>query len=389
MAFDALVSILRAELTRCACGDLLALRGKSRRQPGANVIGNMEQASFFSLDGPLDLAPGDGQCRAANLSGLAYVARQHGRDARGIVERHGLEARVLTDPESLIAPQQLADVFEYCSTLFDDALFGLHIATMQDPEVFGCVTALCRSAPTVRAGIRCLIDYLPVIHAPDCEVVLIEGKETAELTWLVNTDLGVNDQAHYQAAMLNVKLLQAMGGPGFKPSWVSLSADPRMSDVPELERVLGCRVSARSPHNSVAFPAHALDQPVPSANRLLYRLLGGYLEQVRAAHSQSVIDRVESYIRGSLASGTCSVERCAEKLGMSIRTLQARLAAENARFSELVESQREKLAKSHLTQRQLTLDEIADRLGYGEQTSFGRAFKRWTGMTPHQFRAAC
>lgn len=349
----------------------------------------MERESFFSLDGPLDLAPSDGQCRAANFAGLAYVARQHGRDARGIVERHGLEARVLTDPESLIAPQQLADVFEYCSTLFDDALFGLHIATMQDPEVFGCVTALCRSAPTVRAGIRCLMEYLPVIHAPDCEVVLIEGRETAELTWLVNTDLGVNDQANYQAAMLNVKLLQAMGGPGFKPSWVSLSADPRNSDMPELERVLGCRVSPRSPHNSVAFPVHTLDQPVPSANRLLYRLLGGYLEQVKAAHSQSVIDRVESYIRGSLASGTCSVERCAEKLGMSVRTLQARLAIENTRFSELVESQREKLAKSHLAQRQLSLDEIADRLGYGEQTSFGRAFKRWTGMTPHQYRAAC
>ena len=74
---------------------------------------------------------------------------------------------------------------------------------------------------------------------------------------------------------------------------------------------------------------------------------------------------------------------------MSVRTLQARLAAENARFSELVESQREKLARGHLAQRQLTLDEIADRLGYGEQTSFGRAFKRWTGMTPHQDRAAC
>lgn len=349
----------------------------------------MGQESFFSLDGPLDIAPGGGQCRAANLSGLADVARQMGRDARGIVERHGMEARVLTDPESLIAPHQLADTFEYCSTLFDDPLFGLHIATTQDPEVFGCVTALCRSAPTVRAGIRCLIDYLPVVHAPDCEVVLIEGRETAELAWLVNTDIGVNDQANYQAAMLNVKLLQSMGGPGFKPSWVSLSAETRPSDMPELEKLLGCKVTSRSTHNSVAFPVHALDQPVPSANRLLFRLLGGYLETVKAAHSQSIVDRVESYIRGSLASGNCTIERCAEKIGTSVRTLQARLAAEGARFSELVESQRAALAKSHLAQRQLSLDEIADRLGYGEQTSFGRAFKRWTGMTPQQYRAAC
>ena len=100
-----------------------------------------------------------------------------------------------------------------------------------------------------------------------------------------------------------------------------------------------------------------------------------------------MIDRVDSFIRGSLASGTCSIERCAEKLGLSVRTLQARLAEENARFSEMVETSRAALAKSHLSQKLLSLDEIADRLGYGEQTSFGRAFKRWTGMTPQQYRA--
>lgn len=349
----------------------------------------LTEQSFFSLAGPLDVTPGGGQCRAANFSGLADAARFRGRDPRGIVERHGMEARVLSDPESLIAPQQIADTFEYCSTLFDDPLFGLHIATTQDPEVFGCVTALCRAAPTIRAGIRCLIDYLPAVHAPDSEVVLIEGRETAELTWLVNTDIGANDQANYQAAMLNVKLLRSIGGPGFKPSWVSLSAEPRASDMPELERLLGCKVTGRSPRNSVAFPVHALDQPVPSANRLLYRLLGGYLEQVKAASSQSVIDRVESYVRGSLASGNCTIDRCAEKLGISVRTLQGRLAAEGQRFSEIVERQRAALAKAHLAQRQLSLDEIADRLGYGEQTSFGRAFKRWTGVTPQQFRAQC
>ena len=348
----------------------------------------MGQELFFSLDGPLEVAPAGGQVRAANFTGLASLARSHGRDPRGIVERHGMEARVLVDPESLVAPHQVAETFEYCSVLFDDPLFGLHFASTQDPEVFGCVTALCRSAPTVRAGIRCLIDFIPVVHAPDCEVVLIEGRETAELTWLVNADIGINDQANYQTAMLNAKLLQAIGNPSFKPSWVSLSADPRASDLPEIEQMLRCRVKGRSSRNSIAFPVRALEQPVPSANRLLYKLLGSYLHQVKSASSPSIIERINSYIRGSLALGSCSIERCAEKTGMSVRTLQSRLAADGARFSELVETQRETLARAHLADRRLSLDEIADRLGYGEQTSFGRAFKRWTGMTPQQYRSA-
>ena len=189
--------------------------------------------------------------------------------------------------------------------------------------------------------------------------------------------------------MLNMKLLKAMGGHDFRPSRVSLSADTRACDLPELEEALGCKVIDKSSHNAIAFPVEMLEKPVPSANRLLFRLLGGYLETVRSAQCLSVTDRVESYIRGSLASGTCTVERCAAKIDMSVRTLQARLSTEGARFSALVENQREAIAKAHLAQRRLTLDEIADRLGYGEQTSFGRAFKRWTGMTPQQYRQGC
>ena len=115
----------------------------------------MAQETFFTLDGPLELVPGDGQCRAANFAGLAGVARNFGRDARGIVERHGMDPRVLSDPESLIAPSQLADTFEYCSTLFEDPLFGLHIASLQDPEVLAasppCAAPRRLSAPASAA----------------------------------------------------------------------------------------------------------------------------------------------------------------------------------------------------------------------------------------------
>ena len=178
----------------------------------------------------------------------------------------------------------------------------------------------------MREAIDAFVEYMPVVHSPDSEVVLIEGSDTAEFCWQVNTDLGVNDQAHYQAAMLNVKLMQMIGGPAFRLSYVSLSADPQASDLPEMERLLGCRVHPRSARNSLAFPLHALDLPVPTSNRLLYRLLGGYLEKVKTTQRIGTIERVESYIRGALPTGHCSIERCSAKLGVSVRTIDTHLS---------------------------------------------------------------
>ncbi|HET8882355.1 MAG TPA: helix-turn-helix transcriptional regulator, partial [Solimonas sp.] len=100
----------------------------------------------------------------------------------------------------------------------------------------------------------------------------------------------------------------------------------------------------------------------------------------------TVVERVEDYVRGALSLGNCSIERCAKRLGTSVRTLQANLSESGLRFSDILEQQRIELAKVHLQEGRLSLDEIALLLGYSEQSSFGRAFKRWTGMTPQRYR---
>jgi AraC-like DNA-binding protein len=146
-------------------------------------------------------------------------------------------------------------------------------------------------------------------------------------------------------------------------------------------------VRTRAATNAIGFPTQALDQPIGSANRTLSRLIGGYLSRVKAASRTTLVERVQDYVRGALPSGNCSVERCAEKLGVSVRTLQSRLTRSDLRFSDILEEQRIELAKEYLRQEQMSLDEVAVLLGYSEQTSFGRAFKRWTGSTPQRFRS--
>jgi len=341
---------------------------------------------FYSLDGPLDSMPGARQMRIANLSGLPGLVRRRGADPVSLLERHGIAPHELRDPDHFIDCKSFVDLFEYCSSSLNDPLFGLQLARLQDPDVFGCVAALCRAASTVRESVTSFIDFIPVIHAPDTILELVEGGETAEIRWSVGTDLGANQQANYQAALLNLKLLRLVAGPGLRPSYVNLTVDTRQRDIAELERQLGCRFHKSTTGNAIALPVSTLDQPVSSASRLLFKLLGGYLEQVKAAARTGIGDRVQDYVRGSLSSGNCSIERCADKLGIPVRTLQARLAESGLHFSDILESQRIEAAKSYLLQEQLSLDDVAALLGYAEQSSFGRAFKRWTGQTPRLYR---
>lgn len=346
----------------------------------------MNNNYFFSLEGPLESMPNEGQMRIANLGAFPALARHHGGNPRSLLERHDIDPFSLVDPDQYINCQSFVDLLEDCSSTFNDPLFGLQLAQLQDPDVYGCVTALCRSAATVREAIDSLITYIPVTHSPAALQELEISEDTAELTWSVRNNLGNNVQANYQAALLTLKLLRQLGGRDFKPSYVNLTADARHKDIEVLERQLGCRFYSRASKNVIAFPVTVLDQHVASANRLLFKLLGGYLSKVKEASRTSQPERVQDFIRGSLSSGDCTIERCARKMDVSVRTLQAKLSDANLSFSELLEEQRVSLAKDYLHQKQHSLDDVAALLGYSEQSSFGRAFKRWTGLTPKQYR---
>lgn len=346
----------------------------------------MSETYFYALDGPLDSMPAEHQMRSANLSGFNKLVHSLGGNPQELLERFDIDPWLAQDPDHYINCKSLVDLLQECSQVFNDPLFGLHLAHLQEPDVFGCVTALCRAAPTMSIAIQHFIEYIPIVHSPTTIIELATNNDTAEYRWLVRTNLGQNDQANYQGALLVLKLLRQVGGHDFKPSYIKLAVDARAKDIPELERELGCRVHKTQTENAIAFPVGALNHQVASANRLLFKLLSGYLQRVKSAARKTTAERVEDYIRGALPSGHCSIERCAEKLGMSIRTLQTNLSVSGQKFSDILESQRVELAKTYLEKEEFSLDDVAANLGYSEQSSFGRAFKRWTGMTPKQFR---
>jgi AraC-like DNA-binding protein len=119
-----------------------------------------------------------------------------------------------------------------------------------------------------------------------------------------------------------------------------------------------------------------------------------------ARHNEAVLDRTleqlsvltwERKVRGAielqLPEGEPSAERIAQNLHLSLRSLQRHLADEGCSYDLLLNQCRQNLALQHMLDAGSSLSEIAYLLGFADTSSFSRAFKRWTGMTPSQYRA--
>lgn len=171
------------------------------------------------------------------------------------------------------------------------------------------------------------------------------------------------------------------------PAEVILPADlPVPTEVVEY---LGCTPNTGS-DVSLVFSAGDSARPLISRSPALWHSveqeLAAQLAQVHP--TGSLTDQVRSALRDSLAGGGVSSEAIARRLFMSKRSLQRRLAEEGTSFQILLAETRQQLARHYLQQPDLSLSEIAYLLGFGDSTSFFRAFKGWTGHTPSMVRSA-
>ena len=97
---------------------------------------------------------------------------------------------------------------------------------------------------------------------------------------------------------------------------------------------------------------------------------------------------VEDAIEPLLEAGDANIGRVASALGMSRQTLYRRLKAEGATFEELLDAKRRRLAIRYLALERISVKAAAYRLGFSDPAAFSRAFKRWTGSSPSDFREA-
>jgi AraC-like DNA-binding protein len=152
--------------------------------------------------------------------------------------------------------------------------------------------------------------------------------------------------------------------------------------------IFKCHLYFGKDENCIAYPAHIMKYKIPSYNPTIQRILEDHAQKMikESTREEDIISQVKSIIIKTGKGHRSKEEEVADALNISKRTLQKKLNLENTTFLKILEEIQMELAKSYLSSHQISNKEVSWMLGYNELSNFYRAFKRWTGMTPNEFR---
>lgn len=318
------------------------------------------------------------------------LLQHHAAMFRPFLERAGLGLDVLDHPEQQIPLSNYVHLLEIAAAELDPAL-GLKLGQglyNDKPNVtmLGGFGYAVRAAADVRALLEFAVRYL-VVHAQANELSWQVAGEHLEIRYRISDpSITLRQQdAEYAFAALYTRLREVTAD-----KFAALRVDfahERPADTSEHEKAFACPVRFDQPDNLMVWPLAMLDEPLVTADPRLFQALQPGLEEARRQRlaDTDLTARLGLAIEACLGTGI-SLDEIASQLCMSKRTLQRRLQDLGLEFNDLVEEIRQALAIDLVRRSSLNLTEIATRLGYNESSSFTRAFRRWTGLSPREFR---
>ncbi|HET9987214.1 MAG TPA: AraC family transcriptional regulator, partial [Kofleriaceae bacterium] len=268
-----------------------------------------------------------------------------------------------------------------------DPDFGLHAAEAVRPGMFDVLDYVTRTAPTARAALERLARYNRLEH----DVAVFSIIDAPDVTRVEHAfrvvDVQCRHSAEFTLACLVVVGSQITGRPLRARAVEFRHAAPERTR--EHARIFGATPTFGAKVNAIDLDPAALARPVPTADPMLSKVIERHAEALLAAlpvQAEKTIDRVRAMLAVALREGPPSLADIAEQLHMSERSLQRRLAEEDATFDTVLDDLRHSLSLRYLAERQIAISEVAYLVGYSEPSAFHRAFKRWTGSTPTELR---
>jgi AraC-like DNA-binding protein len=327
---------------------------------------------------------------AATLSvssrAMVEACARLGLDTAQILQAAKLDPVTIQDPDARIPIEQVEALWQKAYELSNDPNLALHAIEVLPFGAYRVIDYLATAAPTIGAAFAKVSDYFPLIHGVVRLPYVVGDRQVTYAAEAPSRPSTITrPYAEYVLAAVFLRTRIATNQP-FRLMRVEFS-HPEPADISEHERIFDCPVRFGAHACQMVIARDVWDTPRAGDPALLSvldthaRML---LDQLPAPHD--IIGRVREAIEAELRGGNPKLESVARQLAMSPRTLQRRLRDHDVVFNDLLDAMRFSAAKSYLAQRDIAGSEVAYLLGFAEQSSFNRAFKRWAGETPIEYR---
>jgi AraC-like DNA-binding protein len=315
------------------------------------------------------------------VQGLLQAAASHGISQSQILLKAGIEAQSLS--AGRISLEETLAIWRAVEDLSADPLFGFHMGLALKPTHFQLVAFTMLSSPTLGDAIEKILKYQRLISDGGQFSLLTVTEQEVALQYQPAAD----DFSYHQIDVVMVAVMSFarwLLGRDIAPKSVAF-CHSELEGLNEYQEFFDCPVHFDQAQNCIVFPA-----------RLMQEALPGFDPQLASVHQQLADDQLENLTKPDLiarlqdlisqSDNSISRDRLAEQLGMSGRSLQRKLQEQGSSFQQVFDNYRHKKALNLLQDESVSLLDISLQLGFSETSTFYRAFKRWQGITPGEYR---
>ncbi len=326
---------------------------------------------------------------AGFAASFATYASEKGADRPTILAESGLTEDDLSDQDNRIPISAYQTLIAAAIKQTGDTALLLRHTLDSQLETMSVVGQIVHTSASLRHSIEQLNRYLHLMGDVELPpgVDRFELQRSGDMLWIVDHLVLPPDMAFWSEvsfARFISEFRRSFPGVTFEIEMqVTYPPPPHADQYPDLFRV---PVEFNASRNALRIDP-VWDSPETQfepGNAYAFGIFTQHADKLLAALQVETTIRaqIEAQILPKLHQGTLSMDRVAKDLGMSRQTLYRRLKAESITFAEIHDDLRRRMALDYLGAQRVTVNETAYLLGFSEASSFVRAFKRWTGLSP-------
>ena len=316
---------------------------------------------------------------------IAKILDSQGHDSRAIFRRAGLDPDKVHEAGARYPTTGMQQLWTYAVEATQDPCFGLRVVVFSHPTTANALGYAWLASQSLLDALERTARFARVVSTA-AEVSLEETAE--EYRYSLRSLVQVRDETIDAWLADVVKACRMSSGRGFAPLRVTMQRPkPPAPYAALMARYFRAPIDYEAPQNALFFDKAALTKRLPTGNSELERMSHqALLDYLAEARSVRYCPSDQSQVGEALPAGRATPAGVARCLKLSARTLQRKLNEAGTTFSAVLEDTRLEMSQRYLKQPDLEINEIAYLLGFAEAGNFARAFRRWVGSSPSDYR---